>query len=131
MNTLHLTLNKKWFDMILSGEKTEEYREIKPYWIKRLLKYRGNYSYPIMSPIIKSCLDEKPFEWLAYIDMFPKFYKGDNIVFVNGYGKDKPTLTVWIKGFSIKEGKQEWGAKPNTKYFTFHLGGIIATSNVG
>ena len=34
MNTLHLTLNKKWFDMILSGEKTEEYREIKPYWTK-------------------------------------------------------------------------------------------------
>lgn len=37
MNTLHLTLKKKWFDMILSGKKTEEYREIKPYWTKRLL----------------------------------------------------------------------------------------------
>ncbi|GJH39859.1 hypothetical protein RCZ04_04090 [Capnocytophaga sp. HP1101] len=37
MNTLHLTLKKKWFDMILLGEKTEEYREIKPYWTKRLL----------------------------------------------------------------------------------------------
>jgi len=33
---LHLTLKKKWFDMIVSGEKREEYREIKPYWIKRL-----------------------------------------------------------------------------------------------
>ena len=32
---LPLTLNKKWFDMILSGVKKEEYREIKPYWIKR------------------------------------------------------------------------------------------------
>lgn len=37
MNTLHLTLKKQWFDMILSGAKTEEYREIKPYWTKRLL----------------------------------------------------------------------------------------------
>jgi len=36
MKILHLTLKKKWFDMILSGEKQEEYREIKPYWIKRL-----------------------------------------------------------------------------------------------
>lgn len=26
-----LTLKKKWFDMIASGEKLEEYREIKPY----------------------------------------------------------------------------------------------------
>lgn len=33
---LTLTISKKWFDMILSGEKTEEYLEIKPYWIKRL-----------------------------------------------------------------------------------------------
>lgn len=36
MKILHLTLKKKWFDMIASGEKTEEYREIKPYWNKRL-----------------------------------------------------------------------------------------------
>lgn len=35
-DTLHLTLKKKWFDMIASGVKKEEYREIKPYWIKRL-----------------------------------------------------------------------------------------------
>lgn len=36
MKTLHLTLKKKWFDMILFAIKKEEYREIKPYWIKRL-----------------------------------------------------------------------------------------------
>ena len=40
MKILHLTLKKKWFDMILSGEKSEEYREIKPYWEKRLLPVR-------------------------------------------------------------------------------------------
>ena len=37
MNTLHLTLKKKWFDMILSDEKTEEYRDIKPYYNLRLI----------------------------------------------------------------------------------------------
>lgn len=36
MKVLHLTLKKKWFDMIASGEKKEEYRENKPYWTKRL-----------------------------------------------------------------------------------------------
>ena len=35
MKVLHLTLKKKWFDMIASGEKKEEYRERKPYWHKR------------------------------------------------------------------------------------------------
>ena len=33
---LTLTVSKQWFDMIVAFEKTEEYREIKPYWIKRL-----------------------------------------------------------------------------------------------
>lgn len=37
MKILHLTLKKKWFDMILSGEKKQEYREIKQYWKSRLL----------------------------------------------------------------------------------------------
>ena len=37
MKYLQLTLKKNWFDLILSGEKKEEYREIKPYWEKRLI----------------------------------------------------------------------------------------------
>lgn len=36
MNTLHLTLKKKPFTAIASGEKLEEYREDKPYWRSRL-----------------------------------------------------------------------------------------------
>jgi len=36
MKVLYLTLHKKWFDMIAGCEKTEEYRDRKPYWIKRL-----------------------------------------------------------------------------------------------
>ena len=38
MDTLQLTLKKKWFDLIKSGQKQEEYREIKPYWSKRFNK---------------------------------------------------------------------------------------------
>lgn len=41
MKTLTLSLKKKWFDMIASGEKTEEYREITLYWQKRLLRCGG------------------------------------------------------------------------------------------
>ena len=37
MNILHLTIKKQWFDMILSGVKTEEYRDIKPYYNFRLI----------------------------------------------------------------------------------------------
>ena len=33
---LHLTLKKKWFDLIKSGKKKVEYREVKDYWTARL-----------------------------------------------------------------------------------------------
>ena len=38
MKTLHLTLFRRWFIDILEGTKTEEYREIKPFWAKRLFQ---------------------------------------------------------------------------------------------
>lgn len=51
MKVLHLTLKKQWFDMILSGEKKEEYREHKEYWNRRLsgkefdcILFRNGYS---------------------------------------------------------------------------------------
>jgi len=35
-NELYLVLQKKWFDMILSGEKKEEYRDFTEYYVSRL-----------------------------------------------------------------------------------------------
>lgn len=35
-NVLHLVLKNCWFDKIVSGEKTSEYRECSEYWNKRL-----------------------------------------------------------------------------------------------
>ena len=35
-NVLHLVLKHHWFDLIISGEKTSEYRECSEYWNKRL-----------------------------------------------------------------------------------------------
>lgn len=35
---LHLVLKRKWYDMIASGEKKEEYRATTPYWTKRILE---------------------------------------------------------------------------------------------
>ena len=38
MKILDLVLTYHWYDMIESGEKKEEYRKIKPYWIRRLIE---------------------------------------------------------------------------------------------
>ena len=60
MKILHLTLKAKWFDMIASGRKHEEYREIKPYWYKRLadkefthVLFRNGYSKNARSVLVE------------------------------------------------------------------------------
>ena len=47
---LHLNLYRKYFNQIFKGEKTIEYRDITPYWSKRLegrhydvIKFRNGY----------------------------------------------------------------------------------------
>lgn len=36
---LPLVLEGRWYDMIASGEKKEEYRDYKPFWTKRIVKW--------------------------------------------------------------------------------------------
>jgi hypothetical protein len=36
ISVLTMTLNSEWYDMIWSGYKFEEYRELKPFWNTRL-----------------------------------------------------------------------------------------------
>jgi hypothetical protein len=38
---LILPIKKQWFDMILSGDKKEEYRNMTPYYYSRFEKYLG------------------------------------------------------------------------------------------
>lgn len=38
---LVLPIKKKWLNMILSGEKGDEYREIKPYWTVSIVRWLG------------------------------------------------------------------------------------------
>ena len=51
MKILHLNLYRKYFDAILKGKKTTEYREVTPYWSKRLegrhydvIQFRNGYA---------------------------------------------------------------------------------------
>lgn len=71
--TLHLLLKKKWFDMIASGEKKEEYRDIKEYWTKRLegksydqIHFRNGYSKDSRTMLVECkgiSVDEGKLNW--------------------------------------------------------------------
>ena len=106
MKTLHLTLKKKWFDMILSGEKKEEYRQIKPYWLTRF-KYRCNN-----------------------LDMMHELnYSYTHIIFKNGYSKNAPTILIELDDIGFGKAKPEWSDNWQGDVFVIKLGKIIETKN--
>lgn len=114
LKILKLTLNKKWYDMILSGKKKEEYREIKPYWVKRLYdKEEGANCRELLDMCIPNRFNPIKF---------------DAIRFTNGYGKSRPSFLIELKWFNVCDGIEKWGAKGDDLYFTFGLGEIIKES---
>lgn len=116
METLHLTLKKKWFDLILSGEKKEEYREIKDYWWKRLCTV-GAVKYS-MATIFNNG---------EQVDSLFKDYT--KIVFRNGYSKNAPEIHVKCLGICTGVARPEWSDNWNGKVFIIKLGQIIETRN--
>lgn len=98
---LTLSVKKEWFDLIKAGEKREEYREIKPYWVARLF-YDGACKLPpdvvrkLTSSIVKYG-DTEQFEAKNGIEV--SFIPYTHVLFINGYGDDKPRVEkeiVWI-----------------------------------
>lgn len=66
-DTLHLVLKSKWFEMIAKGEKKEEYREIKQFYLNRFCTKMWKSIYPMASLKID---DAK-----KALDLFPRKYK--------------------------------------------------------
>lgn len=91
---LRLNMKVEWYNMIEKGIKRTEYREIKPYWFKRLTITTRFGS--IMCRRFDTC------------------------TFVYGYTKRKMIFEVIC--IDRGTGKTEWGAEPGKEYFRIHLG---------
>lgn len=100
---LILPIKKKWYDMILSGEKTEEYREIKPYYETR---FESVFGCMWLFRGIKGIGDTTPPE--------------KEIIFRNGYSRNSRQIVVTCT-LTIGTGKPEWGAEPGVKYYVLHI----------
>lgn len=109
---LILPIKKQWFDMILSGGKKEEYREIKPYWTARFLKWLG---YP-------KSVEADVLELLSKMDT----RKPREVLFRDGYSADSPSFTAMCT-LRIGTGKEEWGARPGKRYFVLTIHSISIT----
>ena len=103
---LTLPIKKKWFDMILSGDKKEEYRDITPYYDTRLPKEFGFF---------------REGEKLIKANVYPPVDLSKiEILFRNGYSKKSPSFTA-ICSLSIGKGKEEWGAEDGLIYYVLTI----------
>ena len=122
--TLKLTLKKKWFDLLKSGEKIEEYREVKKHWIKQLVTNRFTAKdYKNENEIIGLILQNKE----HYIKNRTTHF--DFVEFRNGYSKTSPQITMECKEIEIGNGKVEWGAIEGEQYFIIKLGREVGRQN--
>ena len=112
---LDLPLKKEWYMMIENGIKKEEYREIKPYWIKRLFKEQYSLTTKLNDSYIKSDFSEVKGK------IFPTTF--DAIRF--RYGYTKRTMLFKLNEITIGQGKIEHGALPATEVFILKLGNRI------
>lgn len=102
MKVLTLPLKRKWYDMISSGEKREEYREVTEYWNKRLCVLL-----------------------IDNVDRYFRIKHFDAVTFTLGYPKKADAtrrMTFKIKDISVDYGKPEWGANEWKKYFVIRIG---------
>lgn len=100
-NVLPLVLEKKWFKKIVSGEKTEEYREIKPYWASRLVNQKAESGEVLFDEFGGYCrvLGE------------PEYKPFTHVLFYAGYAKDRQVVEKKIESISI--GKPQEGMCPD------------------
>ena len=90
-----LNVSKQWLDMIVAGEKTDEYREIKPYWIKRLTT---------------NCVVEYDVALETYCGKV-LYRPYTHVLFINGYRNDSPQIEKEIESITI--GKPKKGLCPD------------------
>lgn len=101
---LRLTLKKEWFDLISTGIKTEECREIKPWSTSRLM-------------------DKHPLEGYGLGKFEYTFKHYDYVKFKNGYQKDAPVIVMECNYICrcAKSLHPTWG-EPNAPHYVIGLG---------
>ena len=105
---LTLPIKKKWFDMICSGEKCEEYREIKPFYCSRFKNLFLN------GITVGESWVKQPKRWIS---------------FRNGYSSKSRTIEA-LCSLHQGYGVEEWGAEKNKKYFVLTIHEIKYILNI-
>ena len=131
MKNLQLSLKKQWFEMTKSGIKTEDYREMSNYWIKRLVDnvtLFGASEKPIKNVLVSDIGADSVNFYHVNLDVINRdvvFKKFDTNTITLGYPKSTDSeriLKLEHKGIEIRTGNPDWGAEPEKLYFVIKHG---------
>ena len=136
MSNLQMSLKKKWFDMTDAGIKTEDYRDINEYWVRRLFNYKEKHTIhkndknvDLMDflDIIYGYKNFIPIETVCQLAALYGFSLKKFEINTMTLGYPKSTDTDRIRkykhaGIEIRTGNPEWGAEPNKLYFVIKHG---------
>ena len=125
--TLHLPIKGKWFDLIKSGEKKEEYRDISTFYRERLCPDSGHCMNDFGSPPIPVSVGSPDDNDIVFAVFSWRPFKVLHLT--HGYGHDKPQLWAHIEEITIGKGNPEWGA-PAEDVFILKLGEVFHTKNL-
>lgn len=115
MKTLDLVLKKEWYNLIEQGIKKEEYREVKPYWCKRLKGFARVCPYSLPSAgEERICQMKGTFCPSGFEPVY------DKVRFRKGYTRQ--SMTFEIVSMRVDKGKPEWGAPEDKPVFVLTLG---------
>jgi len=125
MKNLQLSLKGEWFKPTKAGIKTEDYREITPYFCKMLLTAYWGFELTKKQWYDEFFENTTIEETIEHIDLFCTFKPFKNNIMTLGYPKKtdlKSICTLKHEGIEIREGHQEWGARKGVKYFVIKHG---------
>ena len=120
---LQLSLKTQWFEMTKAGIKTEDYREITPYWCKRFIngKFSEQYTVEEFCETLKTSRDAS-----NLMRLYQKPFTTN--IMTLGYPSKTDTnriLKFKHEGIKISTGNPEWGAEPNKLYFVVKHGEVV------
>ena len=133
---LNLNLMGRYYDMILDGSKKEEYREIKPYWTKRLFSL--NPEHPNNHGCKSTVIAEKALQYWREKGLGIEELISEGVIIAKGFthvcfrrGYTNTHLFVRLADICVGMGKIQWGAPPDTPVFILTLGEINDTKLIG
>lgn len=111
---LTFTLKKIWYEKIRSGEKTVEYREVKPYWTKRIENLLNETAHPNIttSELMERLHNGQPVKFL---------WCPDDVILRLGYTKRQ--MTADITKIEVVDGK-DTDLRVDKPVYAIHLANV-------